>query len=376
MLTMFNVITVLFIVGFAFTLITSVPIVNVIKNFWRGVTAKPYSAATTRTPFTERKPWERGFSEHYQKRILPHLQELEDLRVQQLAIFIKRSKVFFVSTLSFILLIVALLSGSDFSSSNIERSNLGSVAIITNLGLILIFAIGVWGYLPVIIYRKKSTFSLLPEVIRFYMDSFTFKPKGSISMQSLLASNIIPSCNHYVSEDYIKGTHKDVTIELSETNLQRKKIARKSTVFHGVFILLSVNKPFKGKTIILKDKGRIQQFLVAQLKKKEQIHLEDPVFESKFDVYSDDQVEARYLLTTSFMERLVRLSQIFDNSAIQCSFFENKLLITIPQNKNMFEVGSLFVSTFHTEWISILLEEIHLVLETIEELKLNQNIGL
>jgi hypothetical protein len=36
------------------------------------------------------------------------------------------------------------------------------------------------------------------------------------------------------------------------------------------------------------------------------VRLEDPEFETMFKVYADDQVDARWVLSTSLMERLVR----------------------------------------------------------------------
>ncbi len=41
----------------------------------------------------------------------------------------------------------------------------------------------------------------------------------------------------------------------------------------------------------------------------EMVHLEDPRFDGVFTVYSTDQVEARYLLTPTFMERLADLPE-------------------------------------------------------------------
>ena len=38
--------------------------------------------------------------------------------------------------------------------------------------------------------------------------------------------------------------------------------------------------------------------------------LEDIYFNKQFNVYSDDEVETRYLLTTAFMERLSNLKKV------------------------------------------------------------------
>lgn len=49
------------------------------------------------------------------------------------------------------------------------------------------------------------------------------------------------------------------------------------------------------------------------------VRLEDPEFEKIFVVYSSDEVEARYILSTSFMERLVEFRKNeFLRSTILC----------------------------------------------------------
>ena len=41
----------------------------------------------------------------------------------------------------------------------------------------------------------------------------------------------------------------------------------------------------------------------------EKIRLEDPEFQKLFEVYCDDQITARYVLTPAFMERLKKLNE-------------------------------------------------------------------
>lgn len=90
-----------------------------------------------------------------------------------------------------------------------------------------------------------------------------------------------------------------------------------------------MNKRFSGKTIVRKDSTPIGNFLSGLTTKLERVTLEDPIFERQFEVYSNDQVEARYLLTTSFMERLLELSALYDNK-IECCFYDDNLLLKIP----------------------------------------------
>ena len=66
------------------------------------------------------------------------------------------------------------------------------------------------------------------------------------------------------------------------------------------------------------------------------VRLEDPEFEKIFVVYSSDEVEARYILSTSFMERLVEFRKKM-NSSVQLSFVGSNMYMAIPMKKNLFE---------------------------------------
>ncbi len=110
-----------------------------------------------------------------------------------------------------------------------------------------------------------------------------------------------------------------------------------------MFILLDMNKNFSGKTIVKRDTGIIGNWFTKKFRRKldsyasrskllKSVKLEDPIFEKKFEVYSSDQVEARYLLTTSFMERILELSNLFS---------ENKLKEKNLKIKKLRKLGSV-----------------------------------
>jgi hypothetical protein len=60
-----------------------------------------------------------------------------------------------------------------------------------------------------------------------------------------------------------------------------------------------MNKPIKTRTIVLPNRSSL-----FGKNRFEKIELEDPEFEKIWDTYGEDQIEARYVLTTAFMERL------------------------------------------------------------------------
>ena len=65
-----------------------------------------------------------------------------------------------------------------------------------------------------------------------------------------------------------------------------------------------------------------------------------PEFEDLFSVWSDDQVEARYLVHPRYVERLLEVEQAFDGQNVRTLFKGGELVIAI-ESDNMFESGSL-----------------------------------
>lgn len=120
----------------------------------------------------------------------------------------------------------------------------------------------------------------------------------------------------------------------------------------------------------------IGKWLRDRFSKLENVNLEDPEFESVFEIYSSDQVEARYLLTSVFMERLLSLSRAFGSERIQCSFYDDRLLMMIPVRRDLFEPGLIFKVEDFVDDSKSLLKEMNLIFQIINILKLDQNIGM
>ena len=110
--------------------------------------------------------------------------------------------------------------------------------------------------------------------------------------------------------------------------------------------------------------------------KYKKIKLEDVCFDKKFNVYSDNQVEARYLLTPSFMERFINLQTAFGTKKIKCSFVGDRIVFAISTNKDLFEIGHLFTPMKSSKQIEKLYNEIVSIIEMIDYFKLNERIGL
>lgn len=96
--------------------------------------------------------------------------------------------------------------------------------------------------------------------------------------------------------------------------------------FQGVVVSLPHHSSFRGRTIIRRDLGKLNPSVIQDLKR---VGFVSSVFEKKFEVFSDDQVEARFLLTPDFMERLIEFSDDYLGRNVQCAFLGGKFHITL-----------------------------------------------
>ena len=257
-------------------------------------------------------------------------------------------------------------------ASNIKHEYLGLA--LSGSCLLVILLCG-----PLYYYKKKVKPQIMPDFANFF-GTFSYSYEGKISDVLLRKSDLFGAYTLNVGDDYFSGTFEDVKITVAEEKLlEIKKDFRnfdiKKEVFGGVCILFEMNKNFKGRTVVLKDRGIIGN-VVNKVKGLQNVKLEDSRFEKVFEVYSDDQIEARYLLTTAFMERVLKLRDLYEGKSIQFCFDNNTLLLAIPTKQNMFEANSFFGSNADKKRVDLVFEQFYTVFSIVKLLKLNQRIGM
>ena len=331
-----------------------------------------------RDTFPEEKDYEIGFSDHYNKYLKDKVERFEENRISTLKEARKRLIIwlFYIFFTSFIVY---------FLYKNFLELNRDIVAFTT----LILVSVGVaapffWIFSPIWSYEENIKKEVFPNVLNFFGD-FKYHIETKKSVKEYYATELIPKHDTEIAEDHIVGTYKQIKIDLFETQLSRKvkykdsngnTSTRQKTVFNGLILELSMNKSFGGKTVVKKDSGTVGNWFIKKSTSLKKVKLEDPIFEKMFEVYSDDQVEARYLLTVTFIERLKELVENFGGKSIQCCFYNNKLLMMIPIEKDMFEPGSIYEAEDFIDDSKSLLKELSLIFSIIDTLKLNMEINL
>ncbi|MEJ2040671.1 MAG: DUF3137 domain-containing protein, partial [Desulfosarcinaceae bacterium] len=211
-------------------------------------------------------------------------------------------------------------------------------------------------------------------------------PKAEFVNSRLFAER--PDC--YCGDDLVSGTLGRTAIQFSEiaadrvekhatgSGSNRKTRTDVYPIFSGLFFVADFNKSFSTTTIVLPDKAEKRLGSLGQALQKlnvqngELIKLEDPEFERLFVVYGQDQVEARYILSTSLMQRITAY-QTRAQKDIRLSFSGNKLYVAIAFDRELFE-PALMESLLDFSRIKEYHDDMKLAVDIVEVLNLNTRI--
>ena len=184
--------------------------------------------------------------------------------------------------------------------------------------------------------------------------------------------------------DFVKGKIDEVAIQFSDIHAEQKHENSKgkdnwSTIFQGLFIVCEFNKHFHGQTVILPDTAQnkfgniIGNWLQSKnMNRDELVKMDNTEFEKEFVVYSSDQIEARYILSHSIMEKLLIFKKR-SKHPVYVSFIGESIHLAIEYNKDLFE-PSIFRSLLDYKIAMEYVQTLHLAIGIIKELKLNEKL--
>ena len=105
-------------------------------------------------------------------------------------------------------------------------------------------------------------------------------------------------------------------------------------------------------------------------------NLEDTAFNKDFAVYTKNEVDARYFLSPSFMERFKNLKTVFGSCKISCYVENNMLTIKLGKPKDLFEIVDIKTPFINPKTIMVLYNEIQAIFDMIEYFKFEENTGI
>jgi len=224
---------------------------------------------------------------------------------------------------------------------------------------------------------------VIRRIIHFINEDLNYSQQDYIPKSTFILSKIFSTKpNRYKGDDLVSGRIGATRIKFSEVHAEHEsgsgKNRRRYTIFKGLFFIGDFNKDFAGQTVVLPDTaeklfGRIGQKLQSlNIFRGNLIKLEDPEFERAFAVYGDDQIEARYILSTSLMKRIVDFKKK-TNRKIFLSFIGSMVFVAVSYTKNIFE-PRIFRTLLDFAPIREYFEDLQLALGIVDDLNLNTRI--
>ena len=268
-------------------------------------------------------------------RIAKTLNALEEIRIEKYLLLKKRLKIW--AGVSLALAGIAALLWDKFA-----HDNLSWMAVLPSLGVLF------WAGMPWHEYKTAYGESVMPAIAKM-MGFSKYDADGRIALADLKGSKIVPYFDSCSTEDYFEGTYKGAGLRFVQAHMTRTegsgKRRRTITVFQGLIVLISLADPkFHGHTIIETDKSKFFEWLDSKSHGLERANLVDPSFEKKFTVFTNDQVEARYLVDPLMMERLTHMSQSYQAKGISLAYYRDQVLILVRSSRDFFEMPPIHVS--------------------------------
>ncbi len=198
------------------------------------------------------------------------------------------------------------------------KSHNSQLSIILWAALLLILVVSaISSYLKL---KKQFKSKIIEELVKLIGPTWHFDHETHLNENRIFVSNIFDEhkIDRVTGDDYMEGVINGVSFKASEIKIEQRvqtnKKTKFTTIFRGLFMEVELPKIPKTETYIFSDMteqviGKWLGDMIQGLNfgRGELVKLENPDFEKSFRVHSDDQVQARVLLTPLYMEKLLKL---------------------------------------------------------------------
>ena len=236
-------------------------------------------------------------------------------------------------------------------------------------------------------YKQEFKRQIIGKLIGFIEPGLSYHPQGLIDQQTFKSAGLFTQgIDRYRGEDLVQGFVGKTQIVFSEIHAEYKTTSGTGknrhthwhTIFKGLFFIGDFNKEFRSQTVVLPDTaeklfGGFGKMLQSwNMERADLIKLEDPEFEREFVVYGDDQIESRYILSTSLMRRILDF-QRKTGTKISLSFTSSRVYLAVPMTRDMFE-PKYFSNLEDFEPIADYYQDLATAIGIVDELNLNNRI--
>lgn len=233
-------------------------------------------------------------------------------------------------------------------------------------------------------YKSLFKDQIIEKIIHFIDPSLVYNKMDCIPNEEFDRSGIFAQdYDRYSGNDLVHGTIDGVNIRFSSLHVEEKRSDKNGkeewhSLFQGLFFVADFNKNFQGKTFVFPDFAQRTLGILGEwmqglnMSKGELIKLDHSEFEKLFVVYGDDQIQSRYILSHSLMERIVDFQRKTGKQLSLC-FLYSKMYLCIDYKKELFS-PILSKSLLEFAHIKDYFELLDLFIGVVDAFKLNEKI--
>ena len=272
----------------------------------------------------------------YESTLAPRLEALESFRLDVRGYLIKASLLVGIPGV--------LLMANDLVEAALP-DGLGWLTFVVPLvGLVVGTLVAVTRYLlPASAasanYHSRFKHDVAVEVFKVVCPAAVYAPYDGIAPDVVVESGLFNARGHHTSDDRVQGTIGSTPFEAADLDLRYTTGGKNSTnvvVFRGLFFHLDFNKRLSGTTLI--DPRDAGGSTLGDRSALVEVTLENPDFVERFRVWSSDEVEARYVLTPSMMERILTLAAR-STKPLHLAFRNSRAFLGVNYGRALFEPG-------------------------------------
>ncbi len=218
--------------------------------------------------------------------------------------------------------------------------------------------VSAWGYMPINAAKRTIKIGINSAIARSLGIEYALEAPAGAEFDAAKTYGLLPSHDRKSCEDRWFGTLAGHRFSLYETHLEERRGSGKNrrwvTVFRGALIDMEFGRPFHSTTLLQRagqhkswfgfgGTSETVSFGGHRLDIVDQVH---PDFADVFDLYSDDQVEARVLVHPSYIEHLLALEAAFKGEHVRALFHKGEVIIVVKSGP-LFESGAMDAAGDH-----------------------------
>ena len=225
-------------------------------------------------------------------------------------------------------------------------------------------AVAALGYVPVRKVAREAKLGVIQSLCEPLGVRYAPSCAAAPAFDTFLGLKLLPRPDGKAFEDLFSGRRGVVDFDLCDATLTQGSGKNRRTVFRGQLIRLTLPRRRLSTTVVLRNSGWLARFeCPAGLRA---VGLEGPVFNKAFAVFGSDQVEAREILTPTFMQKLVDLESAYAGKHLRYAFTDAELLIAV-EGGDRFEIGGMFTTLVDRARVEGVAQDLEQVFELIDE---------